>query len=139
MLTSRGIVWYNTPACLRYGGIAQLARACGSYPQCPRFKSRCRYQLFAGCQTASGEFFSPFGKQDGNAWSGSKRSAAEVSLPTFFSKKVWPGGQVAKTPPFHGGNTSSSLVRVTKKGRFRRESSLSLMAKWCSTSQSNGD
>ena len=26
------------------GGIAQLARACGSYPQCPRFKSRCRYQ-----------------------------------------------------------------------------------------------
>ena len=35
--------WYHT---LRYsnGGIAQLARACGSYPQCPRFKSRCRYQ-----------------------------------------------------------------------------------------------
>ena len=28
----------------RNGGIAQLARACGSYPQCPRFKSRCRYQ-----------------------------------------------------------------------------------------------
>ena len=29
---------------LRNGGIAQLARACGSYPQCPRFESRCRYQ-----------------------------------------------------------------------------------------------
>ena len=28
----------------QFGGIAQLARACGSYPQCPRFKSRCRYQ-----------------------------------------------------------------------------------------------
>ena len=27
----------------RYGGIAQLARALGSYPSCPRFKSRCRY------------------------------------------------------------------------------------------------
>ncbi len=26
-----------------HGGIAQLARACGSYPQCPRFESRCRY------------------------------------------------------------------------------------------------
>ena len=26
-----------------YGGIAQLARALGSYPSCPRFKSRCRY------------------------------------------------------------------------------------------------
>ena len=38
-----------TNNCLRskranLGGIAQLARACGSYPQCPRFKSRCRYQ-----------------------------------------------------------------------------------------------
>ena len=26
-----------------------------------------------------------------------------------------PGGQAAKTPPFHGGNTSSILVRVTTK------------------------
>ena len=26
-----------------FGGIAQLARARGSYPRCPRFKSRCRY------------------------------------------------------------------------------------------------
>ena len=29
---------------------------------------------------------------------------------------TWPVGQVVKTPPFHGGNTSSSLVRVTKYG-----------------------
>ena len=29
---------------------------------------------------------------------------------------IWPVGQVVKTPPFHGGNTSSSLVRVTRKG-----------------------
>ena len=27
------------------GGIAQLARAFGSYPECPRFKSRCRYHV----------------------------------------------------------------------------------------------
>ena len=27
------------------GGIAQLARACGSYPQCPEFKSLCRHQM----------------------------------------------------------------------------------------------
>ena len=27
-----------------------------------------------------------------------------------------PVGQVVKTPPFHGGNTSSSLVRVTTIG-----------------------
>ena len=28
-------------------------------------------------------------------------------------KPPWPGGQEVKTPPFHGGNTSSILVRVT--------------------------
>ena len=52
------------------GGIAQLARAFGSYPKCRRFKSYFRYQ-------------------------------------------IRPGGQAVKTPPFHGGNTSSILVRVT--------------------------
>ena len=26
---------------------------------------------------------------------------------------LWPHGQVVKTPPFHGGNTSSNLVGVT--------------------------
>ena len=55
---------------LTYGGIAQLARAFGSYPECRWFESNCRYQF-------------------------------------------WPGGQEVKTPPFHGGNTSSILVRVT--------------------------
>ncbi len=25
---------------------------------------------------------------------------------------LWPVGQVVKTPPFHGGNMSSNLVRV---------------------------
>ena len=28
---------------------------------------------------------------------------------------AWPGGQAAKTPPFHGGNTGSIPVRVTTK------------------------
>ena len=56
---------------LTYGGIAQLARAFGSYPECRWFESNCRYQF-------------------------------------------WPGGQEVKTPPFHGGNTSSILVRVTR-------------------------
>ncbi len=27
------------------GGVAQLARACGSYPQCPRFESVRRHHL----------------------------------------------------------------------------------------------
>ena len=60
------------------GGIAQLARAFGSYPKCRRFKSYFRYQ-------------------------------------------IRPGGQAVKTPPFHGGNTSSILVRVTKRAPYISE------------------
>ena len=67
-----------------YGGVAQLARAFGSYPKCHRFESSRRYQN----QKASRDAF-------------------------WFLRPV---GQVVKTPPFHGGNTSSSLVRVTKNG-----------------------
>ena len=37
-----------TVADSRYGGIAQLARAFGSYPKCRRFKSHYRYQRDAG-------------------------------------------------------------------------------------------
>ena len=64
-----------------YGGIAQLARAFGSYPKCHWFKSSCRYQIKNG--------FIRF----------------------HIDKR--PGGQAVKTPPFHGGNTGSSPVRVT--------------------------
>ena len=35
-----------------------------------------------------------------------------------FSIGLWPGGQEVKTSPFHGGNTGSIPVRVTKKSRF---------------------
>ena len=76
MLTNEDNLRYNIKRSafqiveLSYGGIAQLARAFGSYPKCHWFKSNCRYQ-------------------------------------------IWPGGQAVKTPPFHGGSTSSNLVRVT--------------------------
>ena len=53
------------------GCIAQLARACGSYPQCHRFKSS-------------------------------------------YSHHHGPVVKRPKTPPFHGGNTGSNPVRVTK-------------------------
>ena len=70
----------------RDGGIAQLARACGSYPQCPRFKSRCRYQASM------------------------KRLEA---LHGNRSHPTRPVGQVVKTRPFHGCNMGSNPVRVT--------------------------
>ena len=76
-----------------HGGLAQLARACGSYPQCPRFKSRCRYQT---PKDGTAPFFWDF--------------PSGVSRPAWAT---WPVGQVVKTPPFHGGNTGSSPVRVT--------------------------
>ena len=66
----------------KYGGIAQLARARGSYPRCHWFESSCRYHV----------------KQ-------------RTCVRSHIGKR--PGGQAVKTPPFHGGNTGSSPVRVT--------------------------
>src|SRR5690606_16500790 len=34
-------------------------------------------------------------------------------IPCSPPAKIWPVGQVVKTPPFHGGNTGSNPVRVT--------------------------
>ena len=65
-----------------YGGIAQLARARGSYPRCHWFESSCRYHF------------------------------SKTEAPPFPYRQR-PGGQAVKTPPFHGGNTGSSPVRVT--------------------------
>ena len=36
----------------QWGGVAQVARACGSYPQCPGFKSLRRYQYSWPCGQA---------------------------------------------------------------------------------------
>jgi hypothetical protein len=36
------------------------------------------------------------------------------SSPTFGAI-IWPLGQAVKTPPFHGGNTGSNPVGVTKQ------------------------
>ena len=40
-----GLRWFESIPAHHYGGVAQLARACGSYPQCPEFKSLRRHQL----------------------------------------------------------------------------------------------
>ena len=42
------------------------------------------------------------------------------------SRYHWPVGQAVKTPPFHGGNGSSILPRVTKKKRDIRLHRMSL-------------
>ena len=68
------------------GGIAQLARATGSYPVGHGFKSNSRYQTFI------------------------RRIFRRIN-------DIRPVGQAAKTPPFHGGNRSSILLRVTKRNK----------------------
>ena len=50
-----------------------------------------------------------------------KKSVDKSRLLCYYNKAVainttktkWPVGQEVKTPPFHGSNTSSILVRVT--------------------------
>ena len=41
-----------------------------------------------------------------------KRSAVRARLEAYLY--LWPLGQAVKTPPFHGGNTGSNPVGVTK-------------------------
>ena len=82
---------YNILA-FQTGGIAQLARATGSYPVGHGFKSNSRYQ---------------------------KPYKMRVFISAFC--KIRPVGQAVKTPPFHGGNRSSILLRVTKSKRPPRE------------------
>ena len=45
-----------------HGGIAQLARAFGSYPKCPRFESRCRYQNIGAASISTAPFIWPVGQ-----------------------------------------------------------------------------
>ena len=70
------------------GGIAQLARAIGSYPIGRGFKSNFRYHASSKVQR--------------------KYTMARVKRPV---------GQAVKTPPFHGGNGSSILPRVIRQCR----------------------
>ena len=88
------------------GGIAQLARAFGSYPKCHRFESSYRYhaQGFAeGC---------------GRCALQSRRAKRGFSRRSAKPCRVWPHGQAVKTSPFHGGNPGSIPGGVTKNSRM---------------------
>ena len=43
-------------------------------------------------------------------------AATPGTQPSARCGQQWPVGQAVKTPPFHGGNTGSSPVRVTIYG-----------------------
>ena len=89
----------SIPFSVAYGGIAQLARALGSYPICRWFKSDYRYHL---------QYLKSFKVP--------LAVAGGVRHCSVFKCCSWPVGQAVKTPPFHGGNTSSILVQVTNPG-----------------------
>ena len=59
----RLVCYYSYAVYKTYGGIAQLARAFGSYPECPRFKSRCRYQTKAQRTIYTAPFIWPVGQE----------------------------------------------------------------------------
>ena len=75
--------------------------AIGSYPIGRRFESHRRYQT--ACRRFAGGAFIP--------------EAVRLSETTTAPRGLyrWPRGQAVKTSPFHGGNTSSILVGVTKQ------------------------
>ena len=84
------------------GGIAQLARAFGSYPGGRWFKSCCRYHVRANSLHLSNANPSYWVSR----W-------AKGSPTQFFINQIWPVGQAVKTPAFHAGNRGSSPLRVT--------------------------
>ena len=85
---------------LTYGGIAQLARAFGSYPKCHRFKSSYRYQRYKVSL-----------KYPGSAAIVTDKLLAVLAKSCILIRPV---GQAVKTRPFHGCNMGSIPVRVTK-------------------------
>ena len=88
----------------KYGGIAQLARAFGSYPKCHRFESSYRYHITGFCWKLHGR-----GPQKQPA----DRAVQHLAKPCA----IWPVGQAVKTSPFHGGNPGSIPGRVTKQNK----------------------
>ena len=122
----RRTLWYNSSVLGKMletlfreshnGGIAQLARAIGSYPIGRGFKSNFRYHAWQSlCQMmqfagiCSGPLVKRLRHRPFTAVTGVRFShGSPVSLQIVF----WPVGQEAKTPPFHGGNGSSILPRV---------------------------
>ena len=54
---------YNNLVAWQYGGIAQLARAFGSYPKCRWFKSDCRYHMAKGCRNIGAFSYGPVVKR----------------------------------------------------------------------------
>ena len=109
-------VRYEVGRYRQYGGVAQLARATGSYPVGHRFKSGLRYHRqcrlpYPDVVTAGFFVFCPV------CTAGCTVVGRRTASGRAGSQRILPYGPLVKrpkTPPFHGGNSSSNLLRVTK-------------------------
>ena len=114
MIKSLREIVQKLPKRLKYGGIAQLARALGSYPGCRWFESDCRYHI-KQCTDFQVDrnsklfiLLDPFQMYHSSCWVyGCKGNQCINGLSR-------PVGQAVKTSPFHGGIMGSIPVRVTK-------------------------
>ena len=71
-----------------FGGIAQLARACGSYPQCHWFKSSYRYHVRNHiCIPSKCDFFLPTNRVT-TRFAGIFRLSDEKPEASFFCQKL---------------------------------------------------
>ena len=86
----------------RHGGIAQLARACGSYPQCPRFKSRCRYQNNNGHSSDSIWRNGPVVKRLRlRPFTAATRVRVPSGSPPIFSRSIWRHSSAGRASASH--------------------------------------
>ena len=115
MLTSRGESGILNLALFSrglFGGIAQLARALGSYPSCPRFESRCRYHAARAA---------PFGALVKRLRHRPFTAVTWVRFPYASPTSLLYGGiaQLVERPPHTRKVTDSSSVVSTKRNPSR--------------------
>ena len=100
-----------------YGGIAQLARAFGSYPKCHRFESSRRYQTRKHRKMLSG-FYGPLVK-----WLRHRPFTAVTRVRVSYGSPQFGGlAQLVRAPASHAGGhwfESSSLHQTLGNFGFR--------------------
>ena len=93
-------------SCSGYGGIAQLARACGSYPQCRRFKSVFRYQIWPHGQAVKTPPFH-------GGIPGSNPGGVTIIFIYYMFGRI---AQLGEHLPYKQGVIGSSPIAPTKHG-----------------------
>ena len=98
------------PHITEYGGVAQLARACGSYPQCRGFKSPSRYEENGSCRNF--RFFVRYSLQAAAGGGAYRLSAEGPDVPARIRPRcARPVDSCESRRTFAGQRTSKRLCR----------------------------